>query len=234
MEKSMKKSVILLLTIILAAGLIGCAKKEEKETAKKEEAAGVFLTDLEDVTYVQYSNPDEKVTLVKDGEVWTSEGEPERKLVSGFVQEKVDVLSKIDGELMKDLVKEDCGLDEPMFALIIKNEKTTVHIFFGFDNDGYCYAMVDGSEDIYKVEDKVANVLNMTIESFAESDGNMAGYYQGLENDAEIADGEENENTDEGIIESTENEAETGDFDETETPEETEGEPEGEGDSSAE
>lgn len=190
-----KQKTLLIVVLIVAIVMVGLYvamglmdKGEGKETTQTTDDSKVMLTDLENVTYVQYTNEEGTVTLVKEGELWTSEEEPELVLVEGYVTEKVDALSQISGTIVKDAKKEDCGLDEPIYTLVVDNGTESVKLYIGCDEDGNYCAMIDGKNDIYSIKESVVNILKMNIDSYAEIDDDMTDYYSNL--DAESDDTE--------------------------------------------
>lgn len=168
---------IAMVVLYLAMGLIGGKEEKTGDDVK----AVTMLTDMEDVTYVQYKNAEGTVTLVKTNDTWANEENAELVLVSGYVDEKVAELGKIEGTLVAVAVKADCGLEEPIYALTVKNAETEVKLVVGVSEDGDCYAMVDGKDDIYEIKEDVIDILNMNADDFSEPDGDMYSYYDNLE-----------------------------------------------------
>lgn len=164
---------IAMVVLYLAMGLM--SGKEEKTGDDVKEVT--MLTDMEDVTYVQYKNAEGTVTLVKTNDTWANEEDAELVLVSGYVDEKVAELGKIEGTLVADAVKADCGLEEPIYALTVKNADTEVKLVIGVNDDGVCYAMLDGKDDIYEIDEDVVEILNMNADDYAEPDTDMYMYY---------------------------------------------------------
>lgn len=180
---------IAMVVLYLAIGLI--SGKEDKTGDDVKEVT--MLTDMEDVTYVQYKNVEGTVTLEKKDDVWKSAENSELELIDANVDEKVAELGKIEGELVADAVKAGCGLEEPVYALTIKNAETEVKLVIGVSEDGICYAMEDGKNDIYKIDEDVIIILKMGADDFAELGGIMSLYSDTLEEDTMIdEDFEEN------------------------------------------
>jgi len=176
-----KQKTLLIFTVIIAIVVIGgylaigvVNEKNKNNEEKANSAAPVeenlMLTDMEDVTYVQYKNAEATVTLERSGVLWTNAEDKEMVLVSGYVDEKVGVLSKIKGTPVTDATKAECGLENPIYALTIKDAENTVQLVIGVSQDGVCYAMVDGGEEIYNIAKEVVDALNTKIEDLAENE----------------------------------------------------------------
>ena len=178
----MKKQKTLLIVVLIAAiAMVGLylamglmAGKEEK--TGDDAKAVAMLTDVEDVTYIQYTNLEGTVTLTK----------PELIMLDEYLDEKAAELGKIEGELIADAVKVDCGLEEPAYTLTLKAGDKTIKLFIGVSEDGKYYASIDGKEDIYEIQEQVINILNLAAEDFKEPDGDMSSYYESLEKESEI------------------------------------------------
>ena len=165
---------IIMVGLYLAMGIISGQKEKTGDDVK----AIAMLTEMKDVTYVQYKNLEGTVTLAKTESTWKCEENAELELVDVYVDEKVAVLGNIEGTLVEDAKKAECGLEEPVYALTVKNTEKEVKLVLGVNEEGYCYAMLDGKSEIYKITEDVIYVLNMSADNFAESDGDVYSYLQ--------------------------------------------------------
>lgn len=191
-----KQKTLLIVVLIVAIAMVGLYLAMGLMSGKEEKTgddvkAVPMLTDMENVTYVQYTSPEGTVTLSKTDDTWKSEDKPELILVDGYVDEKAAELGKIAGELVADADKVDCGLEVPAYTLTVKSGDKTVKLLIGVGEDGKCYASIDGKEDIYEIQEKVIDIMNMTAEDFSEPDGDMSSYYENLEEEAETLIDEE-------------------------------------------
>lgn len=221
-----KQKTLLIIVLIVAIAMLGIYVAIGFMADKKAgtpKTAETMLTDLEDVTYAQYTNPGGTVTLVKANEEWTCEENAELVLVHGFVDEKMEVLSKIEGTVVNGAKKADCGLEEPSYTLTIKDADTTVKLSVGIGEDYVLYAMVDGDDAIYTIHDNVAEVLHMAADEFSEPSDDMSSYYLDMEEE-ETLEGDEGVSEEENYDVIVEDEPVT--ESETETETETEAEPE--------
>ena len=176
-----KQKTLLIVVLIVAIAMVGLYLAMGLMSDKKEETGDdvktvAMLTELEDVTYIQYKNVEGTVTLAKTEDAWKCEENAELELVDGYIDEKAAELGNIEGKLVEDAKKEDCGLEEPVYALTVKNAEKEVKLVFGVNDEGYCYAMLDGKSEIYEIDEDVISILNMSADSFAEPDGDVYSY----------------------------------------------------------
>ena len=201
-----KQKTLLIVVLIVAIAMVGLYLAMGLMSDKKEETgddvkAIAMLTELEDVTYVQYKNVEGTVTLAKTDDAWKCEENAELELVDGYIDEKVAELGKIEGKLVEDAKKAECGLEEPVYALTVKNAEKEVKLVLGVNEEGYCYAMLEGKSEIYEISEDVIEILNMSADSFAEPDGDVYSYLNdGSEEPMIEEDGMTGADVDEDII----------------------------------
>lgn len=186
MKKQKTLLIVVLIVAIAMAGLylaMGIISGQQEQTGDDVKTIAM-LTEMEDVTYVQYKNAEGTVTFAKTDDAWKCEENAELKLVDGYIDEKVAELAKIEGTLVADAKKEDCGLEEPVYSLTIKNAEKEVKLVFGVTEEGYCYAMLDGKSEIYEISEDVIVIMNMSADSYAETGLDMYSYLQNEEEEA--------------------------------------------------
>ena len=176
-----KQKTLLIVVLIVAIAMVGLylamgLMNGQKEKTGDDAKVVAMLTEMENVTYIQYKNAEGTVTLAKTDDAWKCEENAELKLVDGYVNEKVAVLGEIEGTLVKDAKKADCGLEAPVYALTVKNAEKEVKLVLGVNEEGYCYAMLEGKSEIYEISEDVIVILNMSADGFAEPDGDVYSY----------------------------------------------------------
>ena len=220
MKKQKTLLIVVLIVAIAMVGLylaMGLMNGKEEKTGDDAKAVAM-LTEMEDVTYVQYKNAEGTVTLAKTDDAWKCEENAELKLVNGYIDEKAAELGKIEGTLVEDAKKADCGLEAPVYALTVKNAEKEVKLVLGVNEEGYCYAMLEGKSEIYKISEDVIAILNMSADNFAEPDGDVYSY---LKDETEEPMIEEDSLTGEDDVEDIIPEDTIGDITEDTTTEET-------------
>ena len=201
-----KQKTLLIVVLIVAIAMVGLYLAMGIISGQKEETGDdvktvTMLTELEDVTYIQYKNVEGTVTLAKTDDAWKCEENAELELVDGYIDEKAAELANIEGKLVEDAKKADCGLEEPVYALTVKNAEKEVKLVLGVNDEGYCYAMLDGKSEIYEIDEDVIAILNMNADSFAEPDGDVYSYLNdGLEEEMVEEDGMTGDNLVEDIV----------------------------------
>lgn len=180
MKKQKTLLIVVLIVAIAMVGLylaMGLMKGQEEKTGDDAKVVAM-LTEMENVTYIQYKNAEGTVTLAKTDDAWKCEENAELELVDGYIDEKAAELGKIEGTLVEDAKKADCGLEAPVYALTVKNAEKEVKLVLGVNEEGYCYAMLDGKSEIYEISEDVIEILNMSADNFAEPDGDVYSYLQ--------------------------------------------------------
>lgn len=180
MKKQKTLLIVVLIVAIAMVGLylaMGLMKGQEEKTGDDAKVV-TMLTEMENVTYIQYKNAEGTVTLAKTDDAWKCEENAELELVDGYIDEKAAELGKIEGTLVEDAKKADCGLEAPVYALTVKNAEKEVKLVLGVNEEGYCYAMLDGKSEIYEISEDVIEILNMSADNFAEPDGDVYSYLQ--------------------------------------------------------
>jgi hypothetical protein len=180
MKKQKTLLIVVLIVAIAMVGLylaMGLMKGQEEKTGDDAKVV-TMLTEMENVTYIQYKNAEGTVTLAKTDEAWKCEENAELELVDGYIDEKAAELGKIEGTLVEDAKKADCGLEAPVYALTVKNAEKEVELVLGVNEEGYCYAMLEGKSEIYEISEDVIAILNMSADNFAEPDGDVYSYLQ--------------------------------------------------------
>ena len=180
MKKQKTLLIVVLIVAIAMVGLylaMGLMKGQEEKTGDDAKVVAM-LTEMKNVTYIQYKNAEGTVTLAKTDDAWKCEENAELELVDGYIDEKAAELGKIEGTLVEDAKKADCGLEAPVYALAVKNAEKEVKLVFGVNEEGYCYAMLEGKSEIYEISEDVIAILNMSADNFAEPDGDVYSYLQ--------------------------------------------------------
>lgn len=168
--------VVLIVAVVMVALYLAMGLMPEKEKKTSTDTTPM-LTDMSDVTYVEFENEEAKVTFEKVDGGWTCKENAQLELVQGYVDEKIETLAKIEGTLVKDAKKADCGLEKPAYTLVIKDAKETVKLFVGCDENEKTYAMLDGKDEIYEISDKIVDIIGSKAEDFSIQDDDMSKYY---------------------------------------------------------
>ena len=170
-----KQKILLIVVLILAIAIVGLYYVIELINGQEEQSGDevttvTMLTEMENITYVQYKNAEGVVTLVKTEDEWKCEENTELVLIDVYVNQKVTELGKIKGTLVEDMRETECGLDEPVYTLTMRNSEKEVRLVFGADEEEHCYAMLEGKNDIYEISEDIIAILNLSVDSFTAQD----------------------------------------------------------------
>lgn len=162
MTKRKKRNAITLISLLLAlAALIGVyywysnRPAPEKDIATKEEAISLAKVDQEQISNLHYKYGDADLTLVKEGDTWKSQSEPDRPINQDYVNNMLGAISDISADrLVADAPENlsEFGLAEPVsFLQATLADGSTVTLQVGNEvstKNGY-YALVNEDGKVY-------------------------------------------------------------------------------------
>jgi hypothetical protein len=174
-KRKKRKSVTLISLLLVLVALIGIYywySNREAKPEDKNETESIQLAKIEDtskLTKLHYRTKDTEMTLVKEGEVWKLETEPERPINQDKVSGLIGLIKDITA---KRLVTEktdnpaDFGLAEPTGYLQgTLSDGTTVTLEIGTmvpSKDGY-YANVNEDDKVYLLATNYGSGFKYTI-----------------------------------------------------------------------
>lgn len=179
MSKRKKKNAITLISLLVAlAALIGFYywySNKDKFQEKGDDNVGE-TTDLENLSLaaldrtlirsLHFSNKNIDLKLKLEGEVWRSEGEPDRPINQELVNKLLDLVDEVKAKRVihenpEDL--EEYGLVEPLAYLqAVQSDQKTVTLKIGdeaIDGEGY-YALVDDRKEVYLLDTTFGNGIH--------------------------------------------------------------------------
>lgn len=176
-KRKKRKSVTLISLLLVLVVLIGVyywysnRDKESEEESGTETIQLAKIDDISKLTSLHYRTKDTEMVLVKDGEVWKLENDPERPINQDKVSGLIGLISNITA---KQLVTEkpdnpaDFGLAEPTGYLqgtLSDGSKVTLEIGNMVPSkDGY-YANVNEDEKVYLLATNYGSGFKYTITS---------------------------------------------------------------------
>jgi hypothetical protein len=174
-KRKKRKSVTLISLLLVLVALIGVYYWYSNREAKPEdenETESIQLSKIEDtskLTSLHYRTKDTEMTLVKDGEEWKLETEPERPINQDKVSGLIGLISDITAKRMvteKPDNPADFGLAEPTGYLQgTLSDGTTVTLEIGTmvpSKDGY-YAYVNEDDKVYLLATNYGSGFKYTI-----------------------------------------------------------------------
>ncbi len=170
MAKRKKRNAVTLLSLlVILAALIGVyywyrnRPEDSEDTTKDSEKIELIMIDQEQLVRLHYIYDDADLILVKDGDTWKSEAEPDRPIDQDHVSSMIGYIddltaSKLITEAPENLA--DFGLDKPTSYLQgTLADGSTVTLKVGnkvSTGDGY-YAMVNEDNTVYMIANYIGN-----------------------------------------------------------------------------
>jgi hypothetical protein len=173
MTKRKKRNAITLISLLLAlAALIGVyywynnRPTDTKDTDNKSETISLSKVEKEQINRLHYKYEDADLILVKEGDLWKSQSEPDRPINQDYIKRMLTIISDINAERLITEAPEnlsDFGLEEPTsylqasladgstVTLQIGNEVSTKTGYYALVNeDGKVYLL--SSSNVYALQ----------------------------------------------------------------------------------
>lgn len=168
--------VLAVLTVLLAvlyAGLKLSAAPEEDTDAP--DTATLISVDREQVQTISYTCGETQITLVKAGEVWQLQGDPDFPLDTQQAGMMLGSICSVTSNVPVAAGGDDAlfGLDEPSAIITVTLADGTRHTLTLGDLNGFndrYYARVDGVDGVYMVESKYYRYFSLPLEQLAVPD----------------------------------------------------------------
>ena len=178
MDKKKKQMCILcgvlLLLLVVYFGIQAMIKHQEKKTKEEKEASTIYITDVEDVSLINYDVGEGTQTFEKQDRNWIYVKDPDFPLDESYPEQIVETFGKLKAERELEDGDElaDYGLDDPAYRIQLTDEngdKTSV--YFGNDSgDDSYYVTVDDTKKVYTVNSEVLQDLQHSLEDMAKLD----------------------------------------------------------------
>lgn len=142
-------------------------KKAEEEAAKDAEVT--FVTDISDVTFMEYTDGETVMSFVKEDDTWYVKDNKELALDSTTVDAVMNAVCQVEAvRVLEDAdAPEAYGLEEAAYTITLKNDAgDEVVLYIGdLTGDDY-YATVDDKEIIYTIDYTAVSALDFDISTF--------------------------------------------------------------------
>ena len=168
--------LLLLVLILLLAAYFGIQlwnKKQEKKQEAKKEAEIIYITDLKELTGINYDVGNGSITLEKQGDGWIYTTDQDFPLAQSYPEQMAETFGKLKAE--RELEDGDelaaYGLDEPVYTVeLTDSDDTVTTLYFGNLVDDFYYVTVNDKDKVYTVSATVIDDLQYTIEDMAQLD----------------------------------------------------------------
>lgn len=174
-----KKQMLLLIGVLLVLviayfGIQVMTKHQEKKAKEEKEASTIYVTDMDDVSVINYDVGDGTKTFEKQDGNWVYVKDPDFPLDESYPEQIVDTFGKLKAERELDDGDElsDYGLDNPVYRIQLTDaDGNKTSVYFGNDtgDDSY-YVTVDDTEKVYTVNSEVLQDLQYSLDEMAKLD----------------------------------------------------------------
>ena len=173
MKKQKIQFIILLivLAVLIAAtfGMKWYNKNKEEEKTAEEEAATIYISnvDTDSITAFSYEVNQVTYSFTKNGDTWTYDGDTSIDIDEDAINTMLDTFSSLTAtdEITYDDLS-DFGLDNPTDLVTFTTEDGSTSIYVGNKNDmlGSYYVMTGEDSKVYLTETSLADKFSKTIE----------------------------------------------------------------------
>lgn len=183
----MKRILGILLALMLVA-VCGCAKPEEEPVVEDTPVYTVregFVTDLEDLIKLKYSNGETTISVVISDDAWFHEDDLETWLNQSIFMN----IAKTAGQMAYiEEVKTvsslaDYGLEKPAYTITMENEDGFVVTLYVGNTEGEdaCYVTTDDKKAVYKVSNAIIGMLEFDKEKLIAVEVDPMQYLMSIE-----------------------------------------------------
>lgn len=178
MKQKKKKSLFILLAVLvllLAAymGLQSWNKSQEKKAEAKAESETIYVTDIEEITGIQYNVGNGDFEFVKEDGTWYNGQDKDFPLAQTYPEQMAATFKKLTAQRqLKDGDSlEDYGLTEPVYSVVLTAaDGTKTIISYGNAAGDDYYVTVDDTKTVYTVSNTSISDLQYTLEDMAQLD----------------------------------------------------------------
>lgn len=173
-----KKSMLLLLIILLVLvaayfALQSWNKNQEKKQQEKEKSETVYVTDIDEITGIQYDVGSGKMEFNKKEDTWYDAEDPDFPLAQNYPSQMSEDFShlKAERELKDGDSLEAYGLEDPVYTVVLtdsKGVKTT--LYYGNATGDSYYVTVGDTGRVYTVSSTSISDLQHSLEDMAQLD----------------------------------------------------------------
>lgn len=177
MEKKKKQMLILLGVFALLLVMLLCMKwinqKQDEKLAQEKEAERIFITDMEQISYISYNIGEEELTFAVEDGNWIYEPDKDFPLDSYYPDLLADAFGNLEAvrELEEIDDKSDYGMDNPAYTVKLTDEEKGEEILYFGDASGEdYYLMVKSTGKIYTVSSDALKYFEYSLADMAALD----------------------------------------------------------------
>lgn len=167
-------ALVLGVLVVLYIGLRVYNQQADKKEAEKAEAEKIYLADVdaEQVEAVEYTDGQNTMSFVKEGDEWYYKEDEEIALLQDKVEEIVEAVVGLTAvrELENPDALEDYGVTEPAYTISYTAGDETKTIAIGDMTGEDYYVTVGETGKIYTITSDILNSLSFELGDVAEQD----------------------------------------------------------------
>lgn len=177
MNKKIRELLLLAAVLVVLLGVwLGIRMLNERQKdrqAAEEEAAKIYVTDLENVDKISYDAGDGEYTFEKQEDGWVYMQDEDFPLKQSVPEELAETFGKLEAirELKDGDEPEAYGLDEPDYTVeLTQTDGNSTAIYFGNAVDDGYYVTIKDSDVVYTVSGTVLDQLQYSLDELAQFD----------------------------------------------------------------
>ena len=161
--------IVLAVLVVATFGMKWYNKNKEEEKTAEEEAATIYISnvDTDSITAFSYEVNQVTYSFTKNGDTWTYDGDTSIDIDEDAINTMLDTFSSLTAtdEITYDDLS-DFGLDNPTDLVTFTTEDGSTSIYVGNKNDmlGSYYVMTGEDSKVYLTETSLADKFSKTIE----------------------------------------------------------------------
>lgn len=164
--KKYKTMIIFIAVFVVLFGLYFVMGLVNKSQSQKELEDTIMVTELSNITSVEYTDGETTMSFTKTEGVWTATDNDEINLDSSAVETIVSAVSYIEAVRILEGADElsAYGLEEPTYTITMKTEAgKEVTLYIGNSVDGNYYATTGDKVVVYVIGSSAADALEFDI-----------------------------------------------------------------------
>ena len=156
--KKHRTMMIFLAIFVVLFGLYFLMKHLNQIQADKEQGETIMVTQLEDLTSMEYTDGETTISFVKEEDAWKQSGDDSINLDNDAVQTIADTLCQIAAVRVLEGADElsSYGLEEPAYTISLETESGTAVTLYIGDATGENYYATTGDKVVVCVIDSSA------------------------------------------------------------------------------
>lgn len=164
--KKHRTMILFLAIFVVLFGLYIVMKYMNKIQAEKEQGETIMVTQLEDLSSMEYTDGETTISFVKEEDAWKQSGDDSINLDNDAVQTIADTLCQIAAVRVLEGADElsSYGLEEPAYTISLETESgTEVTLYIGDATGENYYATIGDKVVVCVIDSSAVDALEFDI-----------------------------------------------------------------------